>query len=834
MVMNFGIKHQIKRYAKIADTIMQRTQDYQKLANDQFKVETQHFKERMQRGENVNDLLVDAYALVGAAATHVLGMTPYKVQIIGAIILNHNMIAEMRTGEGKTLTATMPLYLNALNGLGSHLITANPYLAARDAKELTPLYETLGMTVGVNRADDKLEDKQKAYRTDIMYTTGDAVGFDYLNDNLAKSVGELCQQNFNYVLIDEADSILLDNANTPLIISGAGMDLGDEYQKADAFVRYQLDPKSVLVERELHTARLKPSGVMAAKQAYGDDLFENQRDNVHYLTNAVQAYYLYENGNEYLTRRSKKEGVRTVELIDANTGRVLEGQRFSEGIHQALEAKEGVLIHSPNMTSASITYQSLFNMYHKVAGMTGTAMTDREELDAIYDLGVLPVPTNKPDRRVDYPDQIYANQKEKFTAVVQAIVAYHDRKQPVLVGTESLNDSEKLSRLLSLEGIEHELLNANNPEHEAKIISRAGHKGAVTIATNMAGRGTDIKLEPGVNELGGLVVIGTQRHSSPRIDNQLRGRAARQGQRGITQFFVALDDELFKKCSPNSLARYQKKYRNYHGAIPNHRLDKLFDTAQREVATRNYENRKSDLTYESIIATERDAIYEQRQAFLDRKVDMRDFMIKAVKRVIHDYFKPLQKEKVTHALIQQIQHDFINQNLSANLLSLGNVEHYPTVADIEKKVEQAALHELDMRNHVLSKQFNDSISRIALEVTDFYWSKEIAVLNDLKRTITLEGYRQANPYVEYQRKAADSYEKLLDKIRQVIVRIFYQTQFYQFEAPADESTDATAESSANTSESSSAAPPTNPETKYLAQKLAQDAAQAQKGDIQDA
>lgn len=779
--MNFGItsllgnKQKIKRLSDRAEIIMVRTQELIKEPIETYPKITDKLKEKLKHGAVEDDILNEAYALVGAAATHVLGMTPYKVQIIGAIVLNGNMIAEMHTGEGKTLTATMPLYLNALCGKGAHLITANPYLAKRDATELKPLYNALGLSIGfTDEEEDDIKEKQKAYNADITYTTGAALGFDYLNDNLVQNAEETRQRGFNYVLLDEADSILLDNAQTPLIISGKGQNLETEYQKADLFVR-ELDKDSVLIEKEKHAVRLKPSGVMAAKEFYGDDLFVNQRANVHYIMNALQAHFLYQKGVDYLiVKESKKEGIKTVELVDLNTGRVLDGQRFSEGIHQALEAKEHTMIHSPNNISASITYQSLFSMYKKVAGMTGTAMTDKEELEAIYGLDVLPIPTNKPDRRTDYPDKVFANREEKYKAVAKKVQEYKDKGQPVLVGTTSVKNSEYLSKLLDRYGIDHETLNANNPSAEAKIVAKAGQKGAVTIATNMAGRGTDIKLEKGVEKLGGLVVLGTERHDSPRIDNQLRGRAARQGQPGITEFYVALDDDIFNKMKPSVLEHYRKKYKNTKGAIKNKTIDFLFNNVQKELAIQGYENRKADLTYENVIAKERESIYTLRHQIINNEYDLYKGLKKITLKVIDDYFKKIKSPKVTRSLIQKIQKDFINKNLSKEMLSLGSEKSYTNIKQIEKKIKSVTINELNYRKEILGERFSIVVSPIYLNVIDFYWSKEIAYLNDLKRMITLEGYRQANPYVEYQRRASDSFCTMLRKIRLRIFQIFYQ------------------------------------------------------------
>lgn len=774
--MNFssilGNKRKISKLSQRTELIMQRTQELIKEPTEKYLDITKRLQAELKKGKTEDDILNEAYALVGAAATHILGMTPYKVQIIGAIVLNGNMIAEMHTGEGKTLTATMPLYLNALSGKGAHLITANPYLAKRDAQELEPLYNGLGLSIGfTDEEETDVKSKQKAYNSDITYTTGAALGFDYLNDNLSQSTSQLRQRGFNYVLLDEADSILLDNAQTPLIISGRDTEKETGYRRADAFVR-ELDKNSVMVEKEKRAVRLKPSGVMAAKAFYGNDLFSNQPANVHYIMNALQAHYIYQRGVDYLTKNSKKEGIKTVELVDLNTGRVLDGQRFSEGIHQALEAKENTMIHTANNTSASITYQSLFSMYIKVAGMTGTAMTDKEELESIYGLDVLPIPTNKPDRRIDYPDKVFANREEKYKAVAEKVQEYNDKGQPVLVGTTSVKNSEYLSKLLFRYGIAHETLNANNPSAEAKIVAKAGRKGAVTIATNMAGRGTDIKLEKGVEELGGLVVLGTERHDSPRIDNQLRGRAARQGQPGITQFYVALDDDLFNKMVPSALKHYRKKYKDYKGEILDKRVDKVFNTVQKELAIQNYENRKSDLTYENVIADERERIYKQRKAIISGTKDLYQETKQITLKVINSYFKKLKDNKVTTQLIRSIQKDFIDKNLSDKLISLGN--DYQSVEEIKSKITSAAINELNFRHKALGERFNIVVSPIYLNVFDFYWSKEIAYLNDLKRMITLEGYRQANPYVEYQRQASDSYNEMMRHIRLRIFQIFYQ------------------------------------------------------------
>lgn len=786
----------ISELASLAESIQTKTKEYQQLANDEYKSVTGQLRERLEKGATEADILPDAYALVGAAATHILHMTPYKVQIMGATVLNDNMIAEMHTGEGKTLTATMPLYLNAISGKGAHLVTANAYLAKRDAEELKPLYNALGMSIGFTDENEKdRSKKQAAYKCDILYTTGPAVGFDYLNDNLVETPEERRQRGFNYVLIDEADSVLLDNARTPLIISGKSRNFSADYQRADVFVRHLKDDE-VIVEKEQQSVRLKPSGVYRARQMYGDDLFINQRANVHYIMNALQAHYLFENGVDYITKDSKEEGVKAVELIDANTGRVLDGNHFSEGIHQALEAKENAMIHKQNQTSASITYQSLFSMYTKVAGMTGTAMTDRDELEAVYGLSVLPIPTNKPDRRKDLPDRVFSNMQAKFKAVAEAIVKYNRKGQPVLVGTNSVLSSQMLHDQLDNYGIDHEVLNALNPEYEAKIVANAGKKGAVTIATNMAGRGTDIKISKEIASMGGLVVIGTERQSSPRVDNQLRGRAARQGQPGVTQIYMSLEDDIFKKIKPTGLEYYREKYAGRSDEISSPRLIHLFDVAQKEIAQQNYDSRKSDLTYENVIAHEREAIYHERRKIVDLNYDPLKVLQKVNSDVITNYFDRVQLNG-QHALNQhrrlqkvfrrvanagvsreatrKIQRELVDPSIGERI-KLGR--QYDSLDAVKQFLINGYNHEAESYQKLAGDNFRIMVSKLFQVVIDEKWSKEIGFLNDLKQMITLEGYRQANPYVEYQRQASAAYKEMLLQIEKEVFNRFYRMKIH--------------------------------------------------------
>ena len=549
----------LNQASNLAQQILDEANKYRDLPLDEFKTKTRQLQVQLANGKTENDLIVPAFALVVACSQQVLGMTPYLVQIIGGIALHYGMIAEMHTGEGKTLTATMPLYLNALSGKGVHLITVNSYLAKRDKEELTPLYNTLGLSVGFNNDDLGIVEKQKAYNCDITYTTNSAVGFDFLNDHLMTNNEEKRQRHLHYAIIDEIDSILIDEAQTPLVIAGHQINQATNSMRhqAENFVRY-LPNNEVIVEKDKHIVRLKPSAVIDAKQYFGNDLFTKQAQMVHFITNALQARFLYINGVDYI--KSIHNGIHEIALIDTNTGRILDGQQFSEGVHQAIQAKENVVIDGEQQTSATITYQSLLTKYDRVGGMTGTASTDSAEFNSIYNLNIMAVPPHKPIKRIDLPMRVFATKDDKFLALANEIVKYHDKHQPVLVGTSSVKSSNQLSRLLDSYGIQHETLNAENAELESKIVAKAGQENAITIATNMAGRGTDIKINDNVNQLGGLVVLGAEISVSPRIDNQLKGRCARQGQKGITQMFVSLEDDILQKTHTSDVTYYQRKY----------------------------------------------------------------------------------------------------------------------------------------------------------------------------------------------------------------------------------------------------------------------------------
>lgn len=552
-------KRELQDITNLARKALATSKKYQHYANDEYLTHTRFLQSQLKKGASLDDILVDGFGLAISAINSVLGMTPYLVQVIGGIVLHQGKIAEMKTGEGKTLTASLPLYLNALTGKGVHLITVNNYLAKRDKTELEPVYNTLGLTVGFNDDTLDLVSKQKAYQADILYTTNSAVGFDYLNDNLALNVNQQRQRGLNYAIIDEVDSILIDESTTPLVIAGRKVNNNDNVarQKAEEFVRY-LPNNEVIIEREKHNVRMRPSAVLDALSTFGKDLFTNQPKMVHFITNSLQAKFLFIKNVDYI--KTVKDHVHVIALVNSNTGRVLTGQRFSEGIQEALEIKENVLINSETQTSATITYQSLLQKYNKVAGMTGTAYSDKGEFNAIYDLNIVRVPTNKPNQRVDLPLRIFPTKDDKFKAIANEILKYHDRHQPVLVGTNSIKSSQILSRLLDNYGIAHYTLNATNAEYESRIIAKAGEKNAITIATNMAGRGTDIKISKEVEQLGGLVVLGTEHSNSKRIDNQLKGRTARQGQKGITQMYASLEDDILDKVKMPLVKFYQRKY----------------------------------------------------------------------------------------------------------------------------------------------------------------------------------------------------------------------------------------------------------------------------------
>ena len=624
-------KGELRRLEKMADKVLKYEDQMAALTDDQLKAKTDEFKERYNKGESLDSLLYEAFAVVREAAKRVLGLFPYKVQVMGGIVLHHGDVPEMRTGEGKTLTATMPVYLNALAGEGVHVVTVNEYLTERDATEMGELYSWLGLSVGINLAAKSPMEKKEAYLCDITYSTNSEIGFDYLRDNMVVRAENMVQRPLNYALVDEVDSILIDEARTPLIVSGANaVETSQLYHMADHFVK-SLDKDDYIIDIQSKTIGLSDSGIDKAEDYFKlENLYDIENVALtHFIDNALRANYIMLLDIDYVVSEEQE-----ILIVDQFTGRTMEGRRYSDGLHQAIEAKEGVPIQDETKTSASITYQNLFRMYKKLAGMTGTGKTEEEEFREIYNIRVIPIPTNRPIQRIDHSDLLYASIDAKFKAVIEDVKARYQKGQPVLVGTVAVETSDFLSKKLVEAGVPHEVLNAKNHYREAQIIMNAGQRGAVTIATNMAGRGTDIKLGEGVRELGGLCVIGTERHESRRIDNQLRGRSGRQGDPGESQFYLSLEDDLMKRFGSERLKGVFERLNMSDEAIESRMLTRQVESAQKRVEGNNYDTRKQVLQYDDVMREQREIIYAQRYDVITADRDLAPEIHAMIRRTI--------------------------------------------------------------------------------------------------------------------------------------------------------------------------------------------------------
>ena len=640
-------KGEIRRLEKMADKVFKYEDQMAALTDDQLKAKTVEFKERYQNGESLDSLLYEAFAVVREGAKRVLGLFPYKVQVMGGIVLHHGDVPEMRTGEGKTLTATMPVYLNALSGKGVHVVTVNEYLSERDATEMGELYSWLGLSVGINLAAKSPMEKKEAYECDITYSTNSEIGFDYLRDNMVVRAENMVQRPLNYALVDEVDSILIDEARTPLIVSGANaVETSQLYHMADHYVK-SLDKDDYIIDVQSKTIGLSDSGIDKAESYFKlENLYDIENVALtHFIDNALRANYIMLLDIDYVVSEEQE-----ILIVDQFTGRTMEGRRYSDGLHQAIEAKEGVPIQDETKTSASITYQNLFRMYKKLSGMTGTGKTEEEEFREIYNIRVIPIPTNRPVQRIDHPDLLFASIEAKFKAVVEDVKARYQKGQPVLVGTVAVETSDYISKKLVAAGVPHEVLNAKNHYKEAQIIMNAGQRGAVTIATNMAGRGTDIKLGEGVRELGGLCVIGTERHESRRIDNQLRGRSGRQGDPGESQFYLSLEDDLMKRFGSERLKGVFERLNMSDEAIESRMLTRQVEAAQKRVEGNNYDTRKQVLQYDDVMREQREIIYAQRYDVItadrDLAPEIHSMIKRTIGRVVDGHARAKQDEKL--------------------------------------------------------------------------------------------------------------------------------------------------------------------------------------------
>ena len=776
-------KGEIRRLEKMADKVFKYEDQMAALTDDQLKAKTVEFKERYQNGESLDSLLYEAFAVVREGAKRVLGLFPYKVQVMGGIVLHHGDVPEMRTGEGKTLTATMPVYLNALSGKGVHVVTVNEYLSERDATEMGELYSWLGLSVGINLAAKSPMEKKEAYECDITYSTNSEIGFDYLRDNMVVRAENMVQRPLNYALVDEVDSILIDEARTPLIVSGANaVETSQLYHMADHYVK-SLDKDDYIIDVQSKTIGLSDSGIDKAESYFKlENLYDIENVALtHFIDNALRANYIMLLDIDYVVSEEQE-----ILIVDQFTGRTMEGRRYSDGLHQAIEAKEGVPIQDETKTSASITYQNLFRMYKKLSGMTGTGKTEEEEFREIYNIRVIPIPTNRPVQRIDHSDLLYASIEAKFKAVVEDVKARYQKGQPVLVGTVAVETSDYISKKLVAAGVPHEVLNAKNHYKEAQIIMNAGQRGAVTIATNMAGRGTDIKLGEGVRELGGLCVIGTERHESRRIDNQLRGRSGRQGDPGESQFYLSLEDDLMKRFGSERLKGIFERLNMSEEAIESRMLTRQVEAAQKRVEGNNYDTRKQVLQYDDVMREQREIIYAQRYDVItadrDLAPEIHSMIKRTIGRVVDGHARAKQDEKLEAIL------NFAKYNLlPEDSISIEDLSGLSDKA-IKEELFQRALQVYDsqvskLRDEEAVKEFQKVL---ILRVVDNKWTDHIDALDQLRNAVGLRGYAQNNPVVEYQAEGFRMFNDMIGSIEFDVTRLMMKAQIHEQERPQAE------------------------------------------------
>lgn len=775
-------RREVKSLSKLADKVLAKDEEYSNLSDEELVNKTEEFKayiqEQKEKGKDTADILdkilVDAFAAAREGALRSLGMKPYKVQIMGGIALHRGDIAEMRTGEGKTLTATMPVYLNALAGEGVHVVTVNEYLSQRDAQEMGVFYNYMGLSVGLNLNSLNSEEKRAAYNADITYSTNNELGFDYLRDNMVKTVEARVQRPLNYAVIDEVDSVLIDEARTPLIISGEGQESTSLYQVANAFVKtlkkaeeedgsdgdYTLDIKTKSIQ-------LSENGIDKAESYFGlNNLYELKNvDLTHHINQALKANYTMALDVDYVVAEDGE-----ILIVDQFTGRTMPGRRFSEGLHQAIEAKEGVPIQKESKTMATITFQNFFRMYKKLSGMTGTGKTEEEEFRNIYNMFVTTIPTNRPIQRIDAPDYIYSNMEAKFNAVAQEVKERYDTGQPVLLGTVSIETSELVSKLLYKYGVPHKVLNAKQNESEAEIIKQAGQRGSVTIATNMAGRGTDIKLGEGVRELGGLAVIGTERHESRRIDNQLRGRSGRQGDPGYSRFYLSLEDELMVRFGADRLQKIMGK--DDDTPLESRMVSRSVESAQKRVEGNNYDSRKQVLQYDDVLRKQREIMYAERNEVLENEVvtdiiqDMiGDAVDKTMAYIVENMEAHSEKEE-TEEIIKSLNEKFLG------LKPITDSEYSDVMSDDE--IRELVLHRINLelaeKRALLGDETMNSFERyILLNAIDDRWTDHIDQMDQLRKGIFLRSYGQIDPLREYKTEGYQMFEDMIDDIQVEVV-----------------------------------------------------------------
>lgn len=773
-------KGELRKLEKIAKKVESYADQMEALSDQDLQAKTPEFKERYQNGETLEQLLPEAFAVVREAARRVLGLYPYRVQIMGGIVLHNGDVPEMRTGEGKTLTATMPVYLNAIAGEGVHVITVNEYLSTRDATEMGEVYSWLGLSVGINLAAKSPAEKREAYLCDITYSTNSEVGFDYLRDNMVVRQEDMVQRPLNYALVDEVDSVLIDEARTPLIVSGAvSSETNQLYVRADMFVK-TLNADDYIIDVPTKTIGLNDSGIDKAESYFNlNNLYDIENVALtHFIDNALRANYIMLLDIDYVVSEDGE-----ILIVDQFTGRTMEGRRFSDGLHQAIEAKEGVRIQEESKTSASITYQNMFRMYKKLAGMTGTAKTEEEEFREVYNMRIIPIPTNKPVARLDHTDLLYPTLESKFKAVIADVKARHEKGQPVLVGTVAVETSDYISKQLVAAGVPHEVLNAKNHFKEAQIIMNAGQRGAVTIATNMAGRGTDIKLGEGVRELGGLCVVGTERHESRRIDNQLRGRSGRQGDPGESQFYLSLEDDLMRRFGSDRIKAFLDRMRveEDDAVIKSRMLARQVESAQKRVEGNNYDTRKQVLQYDDVMREQREIIYANRRDVITANRDLgpeiKAMIKRTIKRTVEAHTRSNRKDAIG-AIVAFARTNIVPEEsiFAKDLRHLKDDQIKELLYERALDIYDSQMSKLHDQEAVLEFQ-----KVLLLMIVDNKWTEHIDALDQLRNSVGLRGYAQNNPVVEYQAEGFKMFQDMIGAIEFDVMRTMMKAQIHEQE-----------------------------------------------------
>ena len=751
---------ELKKFTAIADKIMELDDEYSKLTDTELQNKTEEFRTRLKNGETLDDLVVEAFATAREAAFRVIGEKHYYVQILGGLAIHYGNIAEMKTGEGKTLTSVLPAYLNALTGEGVHIITVNEYLATRDANWMGKIHEFLGLTVGVNTRDLSSKEKQEAYNCDILYSTNNEIGFDYLRDNMVVHKEDRVQRKLNFAIIDEVDSVLIDEARTPLIISGGEMKSANLYIDADRFAKSLKENEDYIYDEKTKSVNLTEAGSDKAEKVFNiSNLYEiDNASLLHYINQALRANYSMRKDVDYVVQDGE------VVIVDQFTGRLMKGRAYSDGLHQAIEAKEGVQINQETKTLATITFQNLFRMYKKLSGMTGTAKTEEEEFRNIYNMYVIEIPTNKEVIRIDAPDLVYATKEAKYKAIINFVKDRYEQGQPVLIGTIAIETSELISNLLKQAKIPHEVLNAKNHAREAEIISKIGLQKSVTIATNMAGRGTDIKLSDEIRKLGGLCVVGTERHESRRIDNQLRGRSGRQGDPGYTQFFVSMKDDLMVRFGSDRIGEMMSNMGLGDQAIQSKTFTKSISTAQKRVEGNNFDTRKQLLQYDDVMNNQREIIYEKRNKILDSD-SIHEMVLSTFRHHVEDLINShiAPEGYLTENDYSEIV-EFANENLLKNDISVDEVKKL-SPEELIDKLSKLVIEEYEEKIAPIPKEVTNEFEKvITLQVLDKYWMEHINTMSHLREGIHLRGYAQEDPLRAYTMEGFDLFDSMLQKV----------------------------------------------------------------------